>query len=180
MPFYQIYHTYSLTQKQRESIALSITNLHCSTFSTPAFFVHVNFIKQEPKSDDGTYFMAGKSHTSNSNRIVALVRTSASRTKDDFDALAAKIEDAWNGAVKEPGKEADFDEAKRLLMVVFTPMLAIREGGGMAIPDAGHEEAWLKQQLPYFKEMSEKHGVKDFTDLLEELKQMESLKGFLN
>ncbi|KAG7039576.1 amidase [Colletotrichum scovillei] len=113
----------------RESIALSITNLHCSTFSTPAFFVHVNFIKQEPKSDDGTYFMAGKSHTSNSNRIVALVRTSASRTKDDFDALAAKIEDAWNGAVKEPGKEADFDEAKRLLMVVFTPMLAIREGG---------------------------------------------------
>ncbi|KXH52114.1 hypothetical protein CNYM01_00445 [Colletotrichum nymphaeae SA-01] len=165
--------------KQRESIALSITNLHCSTFSTPAFFVHVNFIKQEPKSDDGTYFMAGKSHTSNSNRIVALVRTSASRTKDDLDALAAKIEDAWNGAVKEPGEEAEFDEAKRLLMVVFTPMLAIREGG-MAIPDAGHEEAWLKQQLPYFKEMSEKHGVKDFTDLLEELKQMESLKGFLD
>ncbi|KAI3538737.1 hypothetical protein CABS03_01817 [Colletotrichum abscissum] len=162
----------------RESIALSITNLHCSTFSTPAFFVHVNFIKQEPKSDDGTYFMAGKSHTSNSNRIVALVRTSASRTKDDFDALAAKIEDAWNGAVKEPGKEAEFDEAKRLLMVVFTPMLAIREGG-MAIPDAGHEEAWLKQQLPYFKEMSEKHGVKDFTDLLEELKQMESPSGLL-
>ncbi|KAJ0311250.1 hypothetical protein COL516b_001955 [Colletotrichum fioriniae] len=179
MPFYQVYHTYPLTQKQRESIALSITNLHCSTFSTPAFFVHVNFIKQESKSDDGTYFMAGKSHTSNSNRIVALVRTSASRTKDDFDALAAKIEDAWNGAIKEPGKEAEFDEAKRLLMVVFTPMLAIREGG-MAIPDAGHEEAWLKQQLPYFKEMSEKHGVKDFTDLLEELKQMESLKGLLN
>ncbi|KAK0376920.1 hypothetical protein CLIM01_05709 [Colletotrichum limetticola] len=178
MPFYQIYHTYPLAQKQRESIALSITNHHCSTFSTPAFFVHVNFIKQEPKSDDGTYFMAGKSHTSNSNRIVALVRTSASRTKDDFDALAAKIEDAWNGAVKEPGKEAEFDEAKRLLMVVFTPMLAIREGG-MAIPDAGHEEAWLKQQLPYFKEMSEKHGVKDFTDLLEELKQMESLRGLL-
>ncbi|EXF79854.1 hypothetical protein CFIO01_08311 [Colletotrichum fioriniae PJ7] len=163
----------------RESIALSITNLHCSTFSTPAFFVHVNFIKQESKSDDGTYFMAGKSHTSNSNRIVALVRTSASRTKDDFDALAAKIEDAWNGAIKESGKEAEFDEAKRLLMVVFTPMLAIREGG-MAIPDAGHEEAWLKQQLPYFKEMSEKHGIKDFTDLLEELKQMESLKGLLN
>ncbi|OHF04237.1 hypothetical protein CORC01_00576 [Colletotrichum orchidophilum] len=179
MPFYQVHHTYPLTQQQRQSIALSITNLHCSAFATPAFFVHVSFIKQESKSDDGTYFMAGKPHSSNSNRIIALVRTSASRKKEDFDALAAKIEDAWNGAVKEPGKEDEFDEAKRLLMVVFTPMLAIREGG-MTIPEAGHEDPWLRQQLPYFKEMSEKRGVKDFADLLEDLKQREGFQSLLN
>lgn len=179
MPYYQVYHTYPLSLSQRQSIALSITNLHCSAFNTPAFFVHVTFSKQDLSSDDGTYFMAGKSHSANSNRIVALVRTSDSRTKDDFDKLAASIEDAWNGALREENADGaeqvdGLDESKRLMMVVFTPMLAIREGG-MAIPEAGHEEAWLTQQLPYIREMAEKHNVGDFKLLLEEMNQREAV-----
>ncbi|KAK1593421.1 uncharacterized protein LY79DRAFT_514273 [Colletotrichum navitas] len=179
MPFYQIYHTYPLSQTQRQSIALSITNLHCSAFNTPAFFVHVSFSDQSSKPDDGTYFMAGKPHSTNSNRIIAAVRTSASRTKADFDNLAASIEEAWDSALEEPGagntkgyKEPD--ESKRLLMVMFTPMLAIREGG-MVIPEAGHEDDWLTQQLPYIKTMAEKHNVDDFRELLKEVEQRQSI-----
>ncbi|GKT43596.1 uncharacterized protein ColSpa_03777 [Colletotrichum spaethianum] len=181
MPFYQIYHTYPLHQTQRQSIALSITNLHCKAFSTPAFFVHVSFSYQDSKTDDGTYFMAGKLHSGNSNRIVALVRTSASRTKEDFDNLAASIEDAWNKALREPidknikGND-EFDESKRLLMVVFTPILAIREGG-MVIPEAGHDDNWLTRQLPYVKALAEKHNINDFKDLVGEIEQWKTSHG---
>ncbi|KAJ0163763.1 hypothetical protein CTA2_2451 [Colletotrichum tanaceti] len=190
MPYYQVHHTYPLSLTQRQSIALSITNLHCGAFNTPASFVHVSFSKQDPAPDDGTYFMAGKSHPDISNRIVAVVRTSASRTKDDFDNLAASIEDAWNGALREGNSNAGggaeqagqaeqvevLDASKRLTMVVFTPLLAVREGG-MAVPEAGHEEAWLKQQLPYIKEMAEKHNDAGFKLLLEELNQREAVRG---
>ncbi|KAK2035572.1 hypothetical protein LX32DRAFT_723724 [Colletotrichum zoysiae] len=179
MPFYQIYHTYPLSQTQRHSIALSITNLHCSAFNTPAFFVHVSFSDQGSKFDDATYFMAGKPHSTNCNRIIAVVRTSASRTKEDFDNLAASIEKAWDRALENPDAEntigyKESDESKRLLMVIFTPMLAIREGG-MAIPEAGHEDDWLKQQLPYIKTMAEKNNVDDFKELLKEVEQRQSI-----
>ncbi|KAK1977721.1 hypothetical protein LZ30DRAFT_730978 [Colletotrichum cereale] len=179
MPFYQVYHSFSLSQTQKQSIALSITNLHCSAFNTPAFFVHVSFSDEGSKSDDGTYFMAGKLHSGNSNRIIAMVRTSASRTKDDFDNLAASIEEAWDRALKEPNAEntkgnEGIDESKRLLMVVLTPMLAIREGG-MVIPEAGHEDDWLNKQLPYIKNMANKYSVDDFKDLLEEVEQRKTV-----
>ncbi|KAF9874220.1 hypothetical protein CkaCkLH20_08203 [Colletotrichum karsti] len=182
MPFYKVEHTYPLSAAQRQSVATAITNLHCAAFDTPAFFVHVSFAKHEAGSaDDGTYFMAGKPHSDNSNRIVAMVRSSPGRTKADWDKLAADIEGAWDDAVgirRDGAPGAGLDEAKRLLMVVFTPMVAIREGG-MAIPEAGHEAAWLKEQIPYFKTMSEVHGVQDFTDMLEELRHREAFKGLL-
>ncbi|KAF0324215.1 hypothetical protein GQ607_008645 [Colletotrichum asianum] len=172
MPFYQVYHTYPLAGHQRQAIATSITNLHCKAFDTPSFFVHVNFIKQEDAPAEDTYFMAGKPHSSNSNRVVAVVRTSPNRTKAHWDKLSADIEDAWDEVVqdKSHGSEKGArDRNKSLLMVVFTPTLAVREGG-MAIPEAGHETEWLKKQLPYFKNMSEKHGLQEFTDMLEEFR----------
>lgn len=69
-------------------------------------------------------------------------------------------------------------ELRRLVMVVFTPMITIREGG-MAIPEAGQESDWLKDHLPYIKEMGQKEGIKDFTDMFEELETREDLKGWM-
>ncbi|EEU38224.1 uncharacterized protein NECHADRAFT_102460 [Fusarium vanettenii 77-13-4] len=180
MPYYQVYHSYRLDQEQRQSIAASITDLHCKTFTTPSFFVHVHFIQEE--SSAGNYFLAGTAHTATSNRIVGIVRTSATRPKSAFDELGAQIEGAWYDALKiaapvDKKEWSEGDEKKRLTMVTFVPMVTIREGG-MAIPEAGQEGGWLKGQMPYFEEMSGK-GIADFTDLLEELKERDDLKNLL-
>ncbi|KAM0288450.1 hypothetical protein ACHAO9_007096 [Fusarium lateritium] len=171
MPFYQVYHSYDLNGDQRQKIASAITQLHCQAFQTPAFFVHVSFIEEGTK--DKTYFLAGKAHDATSNRIIGTVRMSATRSKADFDELGAKMEAAWYNALdltSPTEKESwdNVDEPKRLLMVTFVPMVTIREGG-MAIPEAGQEESWLKEQLPYIESMADK-GIEDFAELLSEVK----------
>ncbi|PSK56479.1 Glycerol kinase [Elsinoe australis] len=180
MPLYQVYHSYSLNQEQKQKLATQITNLHCTTFTTPSFFVHVRFIQEDARSND--YFMAGKPHAANSNRIEGVVRTSASRTKADFDRLGEKIEAAWYDAVESSSVQATAlerdKEGRRLVMVVFTPMITIREGG-MAISEAGKESDWLKDHLPYIKEMGQEEGIKDFEDMVKELETREDLKGWM-
>ncbi|KAF4954256.1 hypothetical protein FSARC_12193 [Fusarium sarcochroum] len=171
MPFYQVYHSCRLKKVQRQDFAAAITQLHCEAFTTPPFFVHVCFY-QEHNGDDA-YFVAGKSHQATSNRVIGNVRSSAPFSKADFDDLGAKIEAAWYDALKlsPPTEKALWkreDEARRLIMVTFLPMITTREGG-MAIPDAGHEETWLKEHKPYFESMSNK-GIENFSDLLSEIK----------
>ncbi|KAF4548169.1 Hypothetical protein D9617_31g064050 [Elsinoe fawcettii] len=183
MPLYQIYHSYPLSQEQKQTLASSVTKLHATTFTTPSFFVHVRFIPED--SAGVNYFMAGKPHENNANRIVGIVRVSETRTRADFDKLGEKIEQAWYDAVKgssaggdeETALEQD-EDGKRLLMVVFTPMITIRENG-MVIPEAGKEGQWLKEHLGHIKLMSEGEGIVDFGDMLEELHTREDLKGWL-
>jgi phenylpyruvate tautomerase PptA (4-oxalocrotonate tautomerase family) len=174
MPYYQVFHSHPLSAEQRQALASSITALHCSAFGTPSFFVHVQFTREN--SHDEGYFLAGKPHHTNSNRIIGTVRVSASRSKSDFDTLAADIESAWDTVVEQQHGTAS--ETKRLLMVTFVPMVTIREGG-MAIPEAGHETSWLKSQLPYIKSQAEGAGIAEFVDLLAELKERDGLKEFL-
>lgn len=120
--------------------------------------------------------MAGKPRTDNSKRIIGVVRTSPSPTKSDFDTLAANIEDAWYKALNpdRPEGKNHSTETQRLPMVAFLPMVTIREGG-MAIPEAGQEGGWLKQQLPYMRIMSEQ-GLEDFTGLLQGLQDRKDLR----
>ncbi|KAK2595213.1 hypothetical protein QQS21_007066 [Conoideocrella luteorostrata] len=180
MPLYEVYHSYPLTIEQRQTLAKSITDLHCTTFTTPSFFVHVRFIAHDPR--DQTYFTAGKPRTVNSNRIICTVRTSPARLKSDFETLAGKIEDAWYNAVNGhtlAGDEFGGETAiRRLLMVTFIPMVAIREGG-MTLPEAGKENDWLQDQLSFIKQMSERSGMEDFAEMLQELKEKKYLKSLL-
>ena len=177
MPSYEVYHSHPLTPSQRQALATSITNLHCTAFTTPSFFVHVQFISHD--ASDGTYFMAGKARLANSNHIKGHVRTSAARSRADFDDLGAKIESAWYDVLRVPGgPEPADDETKRLLKMSFHPMIAIREVG-MAIPEAGKEGEWFKRQMPFFEEMAERKGNQDFVDLLRELAEREDLKRLL-
>lgn len=171
MPIYEIYHSHPLTSQQRQSLATTVTNLHCTTFTTPSFFVHLRFIAQDPTNN--TYFTAGKPRSGSTNRIIGIVRTSAARSKADFDALATKLEEAWYDTVGG----SILDEEKRLVMVTLTPMVAVREAG-MTIPEAGKEGEWFREMMPFFKEMKGK-GVKDFSELLEELEEREDLKRLL-
>ncbi|KAH7253877.1 uncharacterized protein BKA55DRAFT_566401 [Fusarium redolens] len=171
MPFYEVHYSCPLTQDQRQGLATAITRLHCEAFKTPAFLVHVRFFAED--NADNTYFVAGKSHPLTSNRISGNVRTSATRSKADFDELGAKIEAAWYETLQvipppEKPTWSDEDEKTRLIMVKFVPLVTIREGG-MAAPQAGEEETWLNEQLPHIETMANK-GVGDFTDFLNELK----------
>jgi hypothetical protein len=65
---------------------------------TPSFFVHVLFHHADASAQN--YYLAGQVRTSSTNRILAQVRTSSSRSKTDFDTLAEKIELAWLDVVK--------------------------------------------------------------------------------
>ncbi|RBR24380.1 uncharacterized protein FIESC28_02870 [Fusarium coffeatum] len=139
MPFYQVYHSYPLNDLHRRLLAARITTLHCEAFNAPRFLVHVRFFPEN--SPDYTYFVGGVSHSSSSNRIVGLVRTSASRSKEEFDKLAEAIEKGWNEILgvdvpKHNGDEWGFkEEEKELMMVTFTGMVTIRERG-LTIPEA--------------------------------------------
>jgi phenylpyruvate tautomerase PptA (4-oxalocrotonate tautomerase family) len=181
MPFYEVHHSYPLNDEQRESLARAITDLHCAAFTTPSFFVHVRFIAHD--INEGTYFMAGKRRTVNSNRITGVVRISSARSKSDFDSLASKMEDAWYNVVAGPAAdgsnrlESVADKQKHLIMVMFTPMVTIREGG-MVIPEAGQEGGWLKEQMPYFQRMSDL-GHDDFTGMLKEIGERDDLKSLI-
>ncbi|KAI1073146.1 hypothetical protein LB507_009104 [Fusarium sp. FIESC RH6] len=173
MPFYQIHHSCSLSSHQRLLLAKSITDLHCEAFNTPKFFVHVRFFPEDNK--DNTYFVAGDPHPDTSNRIIGLVRTSASRSKEDFDKLAEAIEESWYEILEvfppgRAGKWTSEDEKKRLMMVTFTPMVALREAG-MTMPEAGHEENWMLDQSSYFEKMVNK-GVPGFLGMLHKSSEM--------
>lgn len=146
MPFYSVEHSFPLTLHQKSQLATAITKLHSSKFLTPSVFVHVNF-----KSSDATdqnYFVAGTPRTDSTNRIVGLVRTSESRTQEHWQELAHDIEEAWydavNGEIIEGGKNEgkrknalsdtqNVIEAKKIRLVTFYPMIAVRENGD-AIP----------------------------------------------
>ncbi|KAJ4129866.1 hypothetical protein NW768_006836 [Fusarium equiseti] len=169
MPFYQVHHSCSLSGHQRQLLARSITDLHCEAFNTPRFFVHVRFFTEDNK--DNTYFVAGEPHSDTSNRIVGLVRTSASRSKADFDKLAEAIEESWYDilGLQPPERAGGWNSEKeknRLIMVTFTPMVALREAG-MTIPEAGHDEEWMLHQLPYIRRMAN-DNVPGFSGLLNE------------
>ncbi|KAF6823874.1 hypothetical protein CPLU01_11183 [Colletotrichum plurivorum] len=99
---------------QRQSMAKAITDLHSTAFNMPAFFVHVNFVKQQAAPGDASYFMAGKPHSHNANRVVGMVRTSSTRTKEDFDELATRIESAWDQVVGGDERRQDGRRGKEI------------------------------------------------------------------
>ena len=170
-----------------QTLAESITTLHATTFTTPSMFVNVCFSSHD--ATDKSYYVAGKPRTECTNRIIGYVRTSSSRSKSDFDALAEKIEDAWHAAVygdmieegSDKGKrKKEVDEtdkqkvARKLLAVAFLPMVAVRENG-LTIPEAGKEAAWFKENMGHFETKAEE-GDEDYADMLKELKERDDLK----
>lgn len=144
-------------------------------------FVNVRFIKEDPS--DGSYFVAGKKRTDNSNRILGFVRTSPSRTKADFDKLALRMEEAWYDAVGVPRTDGDIlypsgAGDKRLLAVGFLPIVTAREAG-LAIPEAGKEAEWFREKLPLMKRVAEREGG-EFAEMLKELGEREDLRKLMN
>ncbi|KIV77221.1 hypothetical protein PV11_09036 [Exophiala sideris] len=173
-----IQHTIPLTAAQKHAIAQAITSLHSTTFVTPSLFVNVVFQQlKNSDDDDPTYFLAGEptSTPNGPNRILALVRSSPARSKQTFDDLAVKIENAWYDAIGDSHDK----QAKKMHFIAFYPMIAVRENG-VAIPDAGKEGTWLKENMPYFKSQAYEHDDEEFKKMIEEVNQRDDLKALLS
>ncbi|KAF7553398.1 hypothetical protein G7Z17_g3637 [Cylindrodendrum hubeiense] len=170
MPFYDISHTYAFTPVRREALAERITTLHCTMFNTPSLFVNIRF---SPIKDE-EYWYGGKRKT-NTNRIFAHVRGGSSRSPDDFAKLAKEIEAIWDDVVGR--KESDIGPGNpKILQAVFVvPGIVAREEG-IAIPQAGMEQAWFRENLPSFQQRANS-GDEDFQDLIAELRARPELMG---
>lgn len=171
MPLYEVTHSYPLTAEQRQHLAGEITRLHATAFTTPSLFVNVIFKQENPNG--GTFFIAGKQRASNTNRISGHVRTSPQRTKADFDALAASIEEAWYATVKSNDADGAATAGKKLHGIFFIPLITVRENG-IPVPDAGKEAEWFREQMPAFKKAVES-GDTDVADMLRELQERSDL-----
>ncbi|ATY62386.1 hypothetical protein A9K55_009236 [Cordyceps militaris] len=169
MPYYEITHSYPLTDAQRQALAQAITKIHVAAFHTPSMFINVRFIAEDLAKSHA--FVAGVRVLKTSNSIISYVRTSPTRTKADFDKVAKAIEDAWYSTVGKGSSEQHpyLREAPetRLHALAMLPIVTAREAG-FAIPVAGEEAEWIGEQLPVFKQLAAS-GDAGFVSLLSEL-----------
>jgi phenylpyruvate tautomerase PptA (4-oxalocrotonate tautomerase family) len=169
MPFYEITHSYPLTPTQRQLIAERITDLHSTTFNAPSLFVNINF---SPITSSEDYFYGGKRRP-NTNRIFAHVRSGPSRSSKDFDRLAEDIDGIWDDVVGLKEGDSRVGNEKVLQCVFVVPGITAREEG-FAIPPAGQEGAWFKENWSAFKARADA-GDEDFIGLLEEVERRPEL-----
>ncbi|KAF3070073.1 hypothetical protein CFAM422_007024 [Trichoderma lentiforme] len=137
---------------QKQKFAPSITELHSTTFTTPSLFVNIRFVPAEPTGD---FFVAAKPvEPTSPNRVFALVRMGADRTKAQFNNLAGKIEKSWNEIVSYDDNlhvETVEDKEKKLHIT------------------------WLRDNMAYFKERAEVSKNEKFADMLEEIEHRSDL-----
>lgn len=96
----------------------------------------MRFTQPEPKGD---FYVAGKPREPTSpNRIIALVRVGPTRTKEQFDEVAVKIQRKWYEVVDDAALVAHSlgnltakgeKRFKKLHFVVFHAMVAALENG---------------------------------------------------
>ncbi|KAM0811557.1 hypothetical protein AB5N19_11913 [Seiridium cardinale] len=168
MPMYEVELVAALTQSQKDALAFAITQIHSSKFTTPKLFVNVKITDARKQET----YVAGRPRPS--NRITAHVRTSASRTQQDFDQLCNDIHVAWSSIV-HPGHptKPPADEELRAIFI-FGDIVAAWEAG-FAVPTAGHDAEWARENLDAFKEKAQ-DGDEDFADLIDELSERDEFK----
>ncbi|KAK5072654.1 hypothetical protein LTR64_004872 [Lithohypha guttulata] len=183
MPLYNVEHSYPLKGEQKAELAERITRLHSRTFTTPSIFVQVKFYSHDASAHN--YFVAGKPKEECANRIIGFVRTSASRTKEQFDKLAEQIEDSWyivvgqrvEGQTEDDKPQKDMPEKERkameIMSVTFIGGYMGREKG-FPIPEAGDEGEWMKANRKQFERRAEL-GEEDIKDMLQEVDEREGL-----
>ncbi|KAK6085215.1 hypothetical protein SCUP234_02155 [Seiridium cupressi] len=168
MPMYEVELVAALTQSQKDALAFAITEIHSSKFTTPKLFVNVKITDARKQET----YVAGRPRPS--NRITAHVRTSASRTQQDFDQLCNDIHVAWSSIVHpgHPTKPPPDEELRAIF--IFGDIVAAWEAG-FAVPTAGHDAEWARENMGAFKEKAQ-DGDEDFADLVDELSERDEFK----
>lgn len=139
---YNVEHSFPLNSQQKANLAERITKLHATAFKTPSIFVQVKYFQEDASASN--HYVGGEPQTESTNRITALVRSSAGRKKEHFDKLAEDIENAWyvvlgersdddeqekNGTHHGTGSSPTESQAKELLSLIFIGGLMGREKG---------------------------------------------------
>lgn len=184
-------HSFPLKPDQKKDLATRLTNLHAHAFTTPSIFIQVKFEQQDATKQN--HFVGGEVADQSINRIIGYVRSSSSRTQEQFDKLAADIEDAWMIVVGEKIEAIDEEDRKRqekdkkessesektakeLLSMTFIPGLSGREKG-FIIPQAGQEEQWFKSNREQFQKRADA-GDTGLKAMIEEVDTREDLKAW--
>lgn len=172
MPYYEVNHTTPLLPSQKSDLALRLTQIHSTRFATPRLFVNVRFtdLTASSPTDATTLYVGG--HQRSKSHILAHVRTGASRTSADFDALCAEIAGAWEEIVEPMPKVRRGEEGgDRGLYSVFVlgDIVAGREAG-FAIPGAGGDGEWLVENMGAFRARAE-GGEVEFGELVREVEE---------
>jgi phenylpyruvate tautomerase PptA (4-oxalocrotonate tautomerase family) len=165
-----------LSQTQKMALVRRITDWHATTFRAPRFIVNVRFIDvtQGPLSDS---YVGGVPR--NINRLFVSLRSGTSRTQEQLEGMADKLEGFWNETV---GKDSitkqlkgvfimgEIDVAKEagfhLPLVSLT--LRMTETSLLTLRQPGHFEQWVKDNTDEFKRMAEE-GDPDAQQVVEEI-----------
>lgn len=95
------------------------------------------------------------------------MRTSASRSQEDFDQICKDIHVVWSSIVHpaHPSKPPHDQELRAIF--IFGDITAVWEAG-FTVPPAGQDAQWAKENMGAFKAKAAE-GDEDFADLVEEL-----------
>jgi len=168
MPLYTVEHIAPLSHGQKDALAAAITRIHAEHFTTPRLFVNVRF-------GDLTgvdVYIGGRRR--GSNRIIGSLRPGPSRTAEDYNALTAKLTNAWNDIVVPSNSSATDGDLSLRAVFISASNTAAREKGFVR-PRAGEDTAWLKENLEAFRELAE-GGDDEMKSLLDETNERNLMK----
>jgi len=170
MPFYEIHHSCTLTESQKQEFATAITDIHTKAFTTPRLIVNIRF---SPLTD--SFFIAGKPRQP--NQIMAHVRTGGGRTISHFNSLCQEITSAWDSICGDlPKVKRSAPDQDRSLGGVFVlgDIVAGMEKG-FPIPETGKDGEWMEEHMEEFKKRAEA-GDEDFVELLQDVDRIRAAK----
>ena len=172
MPLYTVEHAITLTSSQKDDLAVTITNIHSTKFSTPKMFVNVTFTDV---SEARTY-IGGKQRTA--NHIKANVRSGPSRTQEDWNELSMLIARAWDDIVGRglpKIKRGSEDPDTSLRSVILLGDIIGGLEAGFVLPPAGGDVEWLHQNWEAFNFKAD-DGDEEFKELVKEVEVRGLLK----
>ncbi|KAH9834318.1 putative oxalocrotonate tautomerase enzyme [Teratosphaeria destructans] len=177
MPLYEVQHTIPLTASQQDDLAVAITDIHSTKFTTPKMFVNVSY----HDISKTVSYIGGKRRTG--NHIRAHVRVGPSRTQEDWDDLSLQVTKAWDriiGVGLPKVKRAALDPDTSLRSFIILGGLVGGVEAGFVLPPAGGDVKWLKENWDAFNKKAEE-GDEDFVEMVREVKErglMDGANGF--
>lgn len=101
MPLYDVEHTYPLSTTEQSTLAIALTDLHATRFSTPRIFVNVRFTDAR----QGPVVYRGGVLRESFNRIIIRTRAGESRSKEVYDEHCRSVVETWDKVVGKGGDE---------------------------------------------------------------------------
>ncbi|KAJ7101703.1 hypothetical protein C8R44DRAFT_809199 [Mycena epipterygia] len=169
MPFYEVWHSYPLTEAQRTDLAQRITAIHSTVFTVPAAFVHVRFTNYAATE----HYTGGKKRTGTLNMVIGNVRQGPSRTRDLYESLCHQIEAAWIASIGDPATQGGAHAHFAGVYVLGTVTASYKEG--FMVSEAGQDVEWTRENLPKFQALAD-DGNEFCRDMIAELRTREDFK----